>query len=134
MHLCRKFSTVALLCAVLTYPFGQRGRTGIVIIPSLATQRERECFSSLPYLLFQPPPSLSFTSLLHSLLHPPSFISFSFRHHVSFSLPPSPPTNHHLSCCLFNSQHVLACLCVSFLAVNIISFILSCRFSALKII
>lgn len=108
MHLCRKFSAVALLCAMLTYPFGQRRPNGNgfhVRSHSLIGDAEREsAFHQGPYLLFHPPPSPSFTHLQLSLfllsfnlclLSPFLLLSYFIFHSLSLFLHPQSP------CCLF---------------------------------
>ena len=117
MRLRRKFSAAALLCAMLTYPFGQRGPNGNGLSRPLSyrdnvgewgreRERERERFSSRPLLTIQSASSpRSFTRLLLSLfsllLQPLSFISLSIAiifHSLSVSpLPLSP-------CCLSYSR------------------------------
>lgn len=92
MHLCRKFSPVALFCAVLTYPFGQHGPNGNgfqVQSHTLTDGAERESvFHQEPYSLFHFL-SLFFTRFPPSLFPSPptSFFHLLFyRYHISFSL------------------------------------------------
>lgn len=63
---------------------------------TLIGDAEREsAFHQGPYLLFHPPPSLSFTRLPLSLFPSPStsvFYLFFYCYHISFSLPLSPAT------------------------------------------
>ncbi len=91
MHLCRKFSAAALLCAMLTYPFGQRGPNGNgfhVHSHSLIGDAVREsAFHQGPHLLFHPAPSLSFTRLPLSLFSSPStsvFYLLLYCNHISY--------------------------------------------------
>lgn len=95
MHLCRKFLPVALLCAVLTYPFGQPGAkweelSSPVSYPGRLRREGRALFIkglNFPLLL------LSFTHFLLSF--PPSFTLFSITNVIHSLSPTCWP------CCLF---------------------------------
>lgn len=119
MRLCRKFSAVALLCAMLTYPFGQRGPNGNELSRPLSyrdnagergRERERALFiKALTYYSIRLLPALFYSFAALSFFPSPSTSVFYlpfYSYHISFSLRLSSATLTLLSFLLSASLHL----------------------------
>lgn len=121
MRLCRKFSAVALLCAMLTYPFGQRGPNGNELSRPLSyrdnagergRERERALFiKALTYYSIRLLSALFYSFAALSFFPSPSTSVFYlpfYSYHISFSLRLSSATLTLLSFLLSASLHLFS--------------------------